>query len=234
VDVDADRPIMDAQRVAWLAEQVEFDDDRRVIAVPDWEVVLEGFHSLPLQRAPLPAPGPDPIAEEWRSIVLSQKEPLDGTRQLHHYSDPQVTNPCHGCGAWCCKTLVFNRGVPGDAGQLEFLRYCLGFPAVEVGVAADGWAVIVHTTCRHLEDDRCSVFGTDERPLKCSYYDAFTCDYRAHFGTPQPDDIVRVSREQFAVVAQSLVFDDLGRIVAIPPIEVLRNRLEQVERAGSH
>ncbi len=153
------------------------------------------------------------------------------TRPLRRYADPEVSDPCTGCEAWCCQTLVFNRGVPGDASQLEFLRYCLGFPGVEVGVSADSWAVIVRTTCRHLDGNRCSVFGTDERPLKCSYYDALSCGYRGHFGVPRPTDIVRISRDQFRLVADSIIFDDLGRIVAIPPLDVLRDRLEQAERA---
>lgn len=56
------------------------------------------------------------------------------------------------------------------------------------------------------------------------------CSYRGHFGVPRPDDIVRLRREHFGVVADSIVFDDLGRIVAIPPIEILRDRLEEAER----
>jgi hypothetical protein len=90
--------------------------------------------------------------------------------------------------------------------------------------------VIVHTTCRHLEAHRCSVFGTDERPLRCGYYDALSCSYRRHFGVPQPDDIVRVNRDQFQVVVESIVFDELGRTLAIPPMDVLANRIEEVER----
>jgi hypothetical protein len=233
VDVDSDRPLLDRGRLAWLTDRLVFDDDRRVIGVPDWDEMLEAFGSIPMQRVRAPAPEPDPIIEEWRAIVLSDKGSDVERRPVHRYPDAAVTDPCQGCGAWCCKDLVFNRGVPGDASQLEFLRYCLGFPGVEVGVAAGSWAVIVRTTCRHLDDNRCSVFGTDERPLKCGYYDALNCGYRGHFGVPRPDDIVRVRREQFGVVADSLVFDDLGRIVAIPPVEILRNRLDEAERARS-
>jgi hypothetical protein len=57
-----------------------------------------------------------------------------------------------------------------------------------------------------------------------------SCGYRRHFGTPRPDDIVRVSRDQFGLIADSIVFDDVGRIVAIPPIEIFRDRLETAER----
>jgi hypothetical protein len=231
IEVDPERPLVDRRRMAWFADQVVFDDERQLASVPDWDVVLEAFRAMPLERVPAPAPGPDPVIEEWRSIVLSQKRPEPGDRGLYHYSHPQVSDPCQGCEAWCCKTLVFNRGLPVTASQVEFLRYCLGFPGIEVGVADDSWAVIVHTTCRHLEGNRCSVFGTEERPLRCSYYDALSCSFRGHFGVPIPADIVRVNRQQFNVVLDSIVFDDLGRTMEIPPINILRERLEEVERA---
>jgi len=230
-DTHPEHPLLDRERMAWMAERMVFGDDRRVVSVPGWDEVLEAFGSMPMERRPAPPPEPDPMIEEWRSIVLSPKGSDSDGRPLRHFADPQVSDPCQGCGAWCCKALVFNRGLPGDAAQLEFLRYCLGFPGVELGVSADSWAVIVRTTCRHLEGNRCTVFGTNERPLKCGYYDALGCGYRGHFGVPRPDDIVRVRREQFGVVADSLVFDNLGRIVAIPPLELLRDRLEDNERA---
>ncbi len=232
-DLHPEHPLLDRHRMVWFAGRVVFDENRRVVERPDWEEMLEAFGSMPTQRVMAPPPEPDPVIEDWRSVVLSKKGADSDVRPLRHYADPEVSDPCTGCEAWCCKTLVFNRGRPGNASQLDFLRYCLGFPGVEVGVAADAWSVIVHTRCRHLLDDRCSVFGTDERPLRCGYYDAGSCGYRAHFGVPRPDDIVRVSLDQFGVVADSMVFDDLGRIVAIPPIEALRDRLEEAERAAA-
>ena len=43
VEVDPDRPLLDRRRMAWLADRVVFDDNRRVTAVPDWEEMLEAF-----------------------------------------------------------------------------------------------------------------------------------------------------------------------------------------------
>jgi hypothetical protein len=232
-DVDPDHPHLDARRMAWLADRTVFNDDREVADLPEWEEMLEAFRSMPLVRTQAPPPAPDPVMQEWRAIALSRKGSDEPSPSLRHYSDREVSDPCTGCGAWCCQTLVFNRGFPGDASQLEFLRYCLGFPGVEVGVSADSWAVIVRTTCRHLDGNRCTVYGSDQRPLKCSYYDALSCGYRGHFGVPRPRDIVRVRRDQFPVVAASIIFDDLGRIVAVPPLDVLRDRLEQAERAAA-
>ena len=230
-DTNPDKALLDATRMAWLAEQIVFDDDRKITGFPDWPGVLEGFATMPTDRQPAPVPDPDPMIEEWRAITLSPKPATDDDPTFHRFSDPVVSEPCEGCGAYCCNVLVFDRGQPADASQIEFLRYCLGFPSVEIGLADEGWAVIVHTTCRHLVDHRCSVYGTDQRPLKCGYYDAMNCAYRGHFGVPEPQGVVRVTRDQFPYVADSIVFDDLGRIVAIPPTEVLRDRLAAVERA---
>lgn len=229
VDVDPVRPLLDRRRLDWVAERMVFDDERRLLSGPEWDEIIEAFGYMPLQRSQAPVPGPDPVREEWRAITLGQK-PAPGS-EAHRYGDAQVSHPCDGCGAWCCSTLVFNRGVPVNASQLDFLRYCLGFPSVEVGVSEDGWAVIVHTTCRNLDQGRCSVYGSDERPLRCGYYDALACDYRTHFGTPEPADIVRVGLDQFQDVAESIVFDENGMIRAIPPMDVLRGRLGGLLRA---
>jgi hypothetical protein len=229
VEVDPERPILNRARMDWLAEHMVFDDERRVTGGPQWDDILAAFETLPLERTPLAAPEPDPMIEQWRSIALTAKSQRDEP-SVHRYADAEVSDPCQSCSAWCCKKLVFNRGLPVNASQLEFLRYCLGFPGVEVGVAADGWAVIVSTRCRHLYGDRCSVFGSEERPLRCSYFDALSCSFRSHFGVPRPEEIVRVNRDQFGLVANSIVFDELGQVVAIPPVNVLRNLLEDAER----
>ena len=230
--VDEVRPLVDAARMQWLAGQMVFDEERLISARPEWPDVIEGFGAIPIQRRPLPVSDPDPVYEEWRSVVLTGK-PSEREPSVHRFADAEVTSPCEGCGAWCCKVLVFNRGLPGEASQVEFMRYCAGFPSVEIGVAADGWAVLVHTTCRHLDGNRCSVFGQPDRPLKCGYYDALACGYRGHFGIPQPGDIVRVKRPQFEALAASLAFDELGRVVAIPPLDLIRRQVEQSMRSSA-
>jgi hypothetical protein len=231
-DVYAQRPMLDRKRLAWLAEHLSFDDARNVLASPPWDQMIEAFHSLPLERRPLPPPPPDPVKEQWRSIVLSSTNGSNGkTMAAHHFTDAVVSNPCQDCGAYCCKNLVFYRGMPGDASQLDFFRYCLGFPSVELGVANDSWAVIVRTTCRHLDGNRCSVFGSEDRPLKCGFMDALKCKHRVYFGTPRPEELVRITRDQFAVLADAVIFDGLGRITSLPSSSVVRDLVESAERA---
>lgn len=232
VEVHPRETMVDRRRLRWFADHVTFDDERRVVDMPEWGPMLDAFAGMPLERRPAPPPPPDPVAEEWRAIVLSPTRPARPER-LVGYDDPAVLDPCRGCQAWCCTTLVFGREVPETTSHLDFFRYSLGFPGVQLGVAEDGWALIVRTTCRHFDGGRCSVYGTDERPLRCASYDEHSCTYRVHFGTPQPEELVLIGLDQFPVLARSMVFDDQGNVRGVPSTEDLRLRVEEAERAAS-
>ncbi|MDQ6784944.1 MAG: hypothetical protein M3063_16215 [Actinomycetota bacterium] len=224
--------LVDRHRLAWFADNVTFDDDRRLVDSPDWATMQAAFAQMPLDRAAAPSPPPDPVAEEWRAIVLSPTGAGRPERRVG-FADPAVSNPCQGCSAWCCTTLVFSRDIPETASDLDFFRYSLGFPSVRVGVAEDGWAIIVRATCRHLDRNRCSVYGTDERPLRCGTYDALSCTYRVHFGTPQPDELVLIDIEQFPVLAESMIFDDRGNVRRLASVDELRCQVDEAERAAA-
>jgi hypothetical protein len=226
VEVDPEVPLVDRRRMAWFCDQLAFDDERRIVGMPPWEMTLEAFESMPLDRTP--APVPVPRTEEWRAVELTR---ANGPRR---FDDPVVSKPCENCAAWCCKTLVFSRARPGNASELDEFRFTSGFPGVEIGYADDGWALIVRTVCRHLEGNRCSVFGTDDRPLRCSYYDEMGCDYRPRFGNPRPENMVLLDREGFGVLMQTVVFDEVGNILAVPPANVLRNIVEDARASGGH
>jgi hypothetical protein len=43
--------------------------------------------------------------------------------------------------------------------------------------------------------------------------------------------MVRISRDQFGVLADSIVFDEMGQVLAVPSVEVLREHVEDAERA---
>jgi hypothetical protein len=235
VDLNPRQPLMDQRRVRWYAQHVAFDEERKVAALPPWDEVLAAFSEMTLMRWEAPVPGPDPALVEWREVLLSPK-PEQGSGpgyEEHVFGDPEISKPCLGCSAWCCKTLVFSRDLPENAHEFDFFRYCLGFPSVEVGVSEDGWAVVVHTSCRHLIADSCSLYGSEDRPLRCGYYDELKCVYRSHFGQPRPDDFVRVTRDEFPVLEASVVFDDEGRVRRVPTVDLLRARIESAIRAGA-
>jgi Fe-S-cluster containining protein len=232
VDVHPGETLVDRRRLSWFADHVTFDDERRVIDRPEWSDMLAAFAAMPLERRPAPPPPPDPVAEEWRSVVLSPSRSAR-PEPLASCSDPVVNDPCQSCPAWCCNTLVFSHDVPETFAQLDFFRYALGFPGVRVGVAEDGWALVVRTTCRHLDGGRCSVYGTDERPLRCASYDELKCTYRVHFGTPQPEELVLIDRAHFPALAQSIAFDQGGLVRVVPSTEELRSFVETAEREAA-
>lgn len=104
----------------------------------------------------------DEALQRWEEIVL-QDEPVTNPGPQNYEA---IQNPCTGGAAYCCKTLVFPHGFPTTASNLDYYRFCLGFPGVELGISDAGWSLIVKTTCRHLtEDNRCGVYGQASRPL---------------------------------------------------------------------
>jgi hypothetical protein len=232
VDLNRRQPLMGVDRTRWYVEHVIFDDERKIVEFPDWAELLDAFESMPLERRQAPWPEPDPVQAEWRSIVLTSKA-ADSTYEDHVFHDPEVSSPCQGCEAWCCHTLVFGRELPENANQFDFFRYSLGFPSVELSISEESWAIVVRTTCRHLTENRCSAYGSEERPLRCGYYDAFKCVYKDHFGSPRPEDLVRVTRDEFPVLTASVIFDDQGRVRRVPTVELLRARIESAMRAGA-
>ncbi|MGH9116115.1 MAG: hypothetical protein ACRDWW_09850 [Acidimicrobiales bacterium] len=233
IDVNPSQPLMDGRRARWYVEHVTFGEDRRVVSLPEWADVIDAFTAMPLERRPAAPAPPDPVLAEWRSIAISAKPESNGSYAARSYADAEVADPCQGCEAWCCHVLVFGRDLPQNASQLDFFKYCLGFPSVELGVTGESWTVLVRTTCRHLAGGRCSVYGSDERPLRCGYYDALKCSYRDHFGNPRPAEMVRVAPEHFPVLAASVVFDDSGRVRRLPSPDLLRDRIEEAMRASA-
>ncbi len=224
-DLNPAQPLLDARRARWYAEQVTFDETRHVVDLPDWDKLLEAFATMPLDRTRAPIPPENSAQAEWRQIVLSGRTAATTYDDLH-FHDRAVLDPCNGCAAYCCSNLVFPRQIPTDASEFDFFRYCLGFPSVELSIAEESWTVVVRTSCSHLAGGRCSLFGKDERPLRCSYYDPLKCAYRDHFEEPVPSDQVRVTREEFAVLAGSVVFDATGRVRRVPTVELLKARIE--------
>jgi hypothetical protein len=66
----------------------------------------------------------------------------------------------------------------------------------------------------------------DTRPKLCQSIDAVDCQYLAKLGTVRPEGFVTLGLERFSALADSIVFDEVGRVVAVPPVEKLRPRIE--------
>jgi len=140
--------------------------------------------------------------------------------------------PCAGCQAWCCTRLSFPHSTPANVGNLDHLKFCLGFPGVEVGIdEGDNYTIIVRTRCRHRVDDngaelRCGVFDSSERPQICALYDASLCGYKFQHGRPRPDRFLRVQLSEFQDMVELFQFDENGYVLYRPNYEAIRQRIE--------
>lgn len=216
---------LDRSRFALIAEHIAFDDDRTIVAVPAWDEILAMIEDH-VDHEPAPPPVEpsltDPAIDRWAAAIRADgggAESLDQPPPLRSFDT--VGEPCDGCAAPCCSTLVFPQSVPAHISNLDYYRFCLGFPGVELLVKHGAWALAVKTSCRHVTDGRCGVFGQPERPLICRYYDAMKCDYRVEFGDAPSAHSMRVRLEQFAGLVATMEFDDGGNLVAMPPLPVL-------------
>lgn len=227
--------IIDRERMDFVLQHIVLDENRQITAVPDWPSMVTAMAEMgnqPNSRTPEPDLH-DAAWQGWEEMVLHPNGAAAPPPTPQSYD--AIQDPCTGCAAYCCKTLVFPHGFPTSATNLDYYRFCLGFPGVELGISDEGWSVIVKTTCRHLTDEnRCGVYGQAVRPLICKYYDAWKCTYRVQFGLPRPEKFLRVRLEQFPWLAECFPFDEHGRITAMPAAEQIRQHIESCWQAAGH
>jgi hypothetical protein len=210
-DVHEEFVLEDRARLAWITERLMFDDQRNLVATPEWADIVAAFAGMPVEDV---EHEPDPhVGNGWRPVELTAEPTVVAARR---WSDAVVNDPCTGCSAYCCSTLVFPAAVPNSAAQLDYLRFCLGFPGVELGVDEDSWNLVVHTSCRHFEGGRCGIYGEPSRPIRCSHYDALRCDYKVRFREPDPEAFLRVPLARFPALAEAFAFDETGQPVGVP------------------
>lgn len=251
--VTSDFVLVDRTRFAWLRDRFEFDDDRRLSAVPSWSDTLGAFAELSDDDPAPPRDPRDPVRDEWVHIAITGRgnplRPVDPTSGLDDaaqaeppgesrvarpvtgpsvrpYAGYETVNRCDGCSAPCCDTITFGQAPPSTVSTLDHLRFSLGFPGIELLIDDTHWWVVVKTRCQHLDGGRCAVFGEPERPLQCTYYDAAKCTYVGEFATPRPAHALRVIYDDFERVAEGIAVDDDGRVVSIEPVVWLRERVE--------
>lgn len=225
---------IDCQRMAFIESQITFDEGRNLIKVPDWPDLEVGIKALPAESIPIPThpPASDQPMMTWQEMAVhpdKNKPSADGKDFCYE----ELSDPCTDCPAYCCQNLVFPRSIPGHIGSLDFFRFALGFPGIELGIADDEWSIIIKTNCRYFKDGRCSIFGRPERPLICKYYDAWQCTYKNHFGMPRPRGFMRVNLEHFHWLVERFRFDRDGNVVKLPKMEEIREYIEERWRDGA-
>jgi len=216
---------IDRPRFEYILSQVQFDELRNVTSVPDWATMVEAMRDMTATPPPATTdpPASDPPFEAWREAVLTGIEPRDPVEPMDYGA---LADPCTGCAAYCCETLVFPQAMPVNISSLDYYRFALGFPGVELGLAEDSWSLVVKTRCRHLEGTRCAIFGAPDRPLICRYFDAWKCTYRINFGLPRPAGFLRLRLEQWQSLTECFRFDQYGKIVEFPALADVRAHAE--------
>lgn len=230
--VSPDFVFVDRTRLEFITEHVQFGEDRVVAAIPDWDdllTALAGVNDDAPWDETRPAPEDEAQAQWQRDVLAAEPEPPPHRKPLPFADNPE---PCANCSAPCCQTLEFPQGFPTTRSSLDFFRFCLGFPGVELVIADSGWTLAIRTRCRHLTDGRCGVYGKPERPLFCRYYDAWKCTYRDRYLNPRPTDSVRATLAEFGALSDSVRVDENGTILEIGTVAGIRASIEADWRKG--
>ena len=89
---------------------------------------------------------------------------------------PKGESLCEYCTAKCCRYFALPIETPDTYKELEYLRWFLLHEQASVFKEDDDWYLLVHTKCKHLQDDnRCGIYDT--RPQICRDYTTDNCEY---------------------------------------------------------
>lgn len=217
---------IDRGRLQWLAGLLRFDDNRVLQEFPPWEIISDGLSRFPLSENLVTV---SRMPSSARSKKAGPERPLPTEfSKTDRSSDRQEFDlPCRECSSHCCKNLIFPKTIPEDFGQLDFFRFSLGFPGVELGLSPNSWLLIIKTACRHLDHDKCGVFGKPERPILCSYYNAWSCAFKPLFAPTSLNGVVRVGLKEYSRVMELFQFDADGKITSAPLLKTIRSYLER-------
>lgn len=83
---------------------------------------------------------------------------------------------CEFCTAKCCRYFALPLETPESYDDFDYIRWYLLHEHASVFTEDDTWYLLVHTTCKHLQDDhRCGIYET--RPNICRKYTTDECEY---------------------------------------------------------
>jgi len=99
-------------------------------------------------------------------------------------------NLCDYCTAKCCRYFALSIDTPRTEADFDYLRWYLLHDRASLFVEGESWYLLVHTVCKHLQDDnRCGIYDT--RPKICRSYTTAECEfddsytYEQYFETPE-------------------------------------------------
>lgn len=219
---------MNRARMQHLMDLMLYDESRQLVQLPEDVDVFAELEAIPYQDPELVEVSEDPVRTAWKKQIQAGEVPVP---QPVNRTFEEIQNPCKGCAAHCCTNLLFVQGLPVNFSNLDYYKYCLGFPGVELGISDTQWTLIVKTKCRHLDaDNQCGIYGQPERPLVCKYYDAGSCTYKVGFGQERPQGYMRVGYEEYNWLLETYRFDDAGNITVGWNTETLRQHIEELWR----
>ena len=106
---------------------------------------------------------------------------------------PKGENLCDHCTAKCCHYFALPIDEPGNRKDFDYIRWYLLHDRATIFVEDHSWYLLVHTTCKHLQEDhRCGIYET--RPQICRDYTTDDCEfdddwcYEQYFETPEQVD----------------------------------------------
>ncbi|QDV25150.1 YkgJ family cysteine cluster protein [Aureliella helgolandensis] len=98
------------------------------------------------------------------------------TERMSRERLPTGQSLCEYCTAKCCRYFALPIDTPDCAKDFDFMRWFLLHDRASVFVEDESWYLLVHTTCKHLQDDhRCGIYDT--RPEICREYTTDNCEY---------------------------------------------------------
>ena len=204
--------LLDQARLDFVLARTRYDEERKIVERPTWPQLLEGFQDLPVVM---------PRATAHKAKAEAPEAP-----QQHVVHAADSHDPCRSCGAYCCGALVFRQDPPRDQSALDFFRYALGFQGVTLGLDAYQWNLVVQGTCRHLEGNRCGIFGQPERPAWCKYYDSWQCVFKERFEEGS-GRLLEVDQALFPALARALPIANDGSFGELPAAPALRELLRR-------
>ena len=109
-------------------------------------------------------------------------------------------NLCEHCTAKCCRYFALPIDTPTTTQDFDYIRWYLLHGRASVFVDNGDWYLLVHTVCKHLQEDyRCGIYYT--RPQICREYSTKICEYEDEWTYEQyfetPEQIVEYAEVYF-------------------------------------
>lgn len=222
----ADLLWMDSQR--WLLlQQWLYSEQEALPFYPAWqEVQVRLLRSIYQGAAPYQQSAAiiDTPYANWLIWAEGQTQQLPVVTK---YNLAQYRSICNSCSSWCCTFLSVPLKQPTEFKDIDYIRYCLNFEGTQVAITDAGWSLLVKTTCRHLQNNQCSIYQQPERPRICRYYPEQDCYYRKTIAQPNTAQYLRLAQAEFELMTDLFHFQEQGQLFPLPDVAGIKAHVEQ-------